>query len=283
MKSIITKAGQSLFDEIRHEDEQGTEYWLSRELAKVLSYADYRNFVSVINKAMEACLNSGGTIENHFGDVTEMVSIGYGVQREIKEIKLSRYACYLIVQNADPSKEVVAIGQTYFAIQTRTQELQEEEQPQLTEEEQKRLFLRGEMTRHNTQLAAAAQEAGVKTSLDYAVFQNHGYRGLYGGLEAKDIQARKGLKKSQHILDHMGSTELAANLFRATQTEEKIKRERIRGKQNANRVHQEVGAKVRHTIEEIGGTMPEDLPTADSIKRIEKKLNPTARKKKPIK
>ena len=283
MKSIITKAGQSLFDEICHEDEQGTEYWLSRELAKVLSYSDYRNFVSVINKAMEACLNSGGTIENHFGDVTEMVSIGYGVQREIKEIKLSRYACYLIVQNADPSKEVVAIGQTYFAIQTRTQELQEEEQPQLTEEEQKRLFLRGEMTRHNAQLAAAAQEAGVKTSLDYAVFQNHGYRGLYGGLEAKDIQARKGLKKSQHILDHMGSTELAANLFRATQTEEKIRRERIRGKQNANRVHEEVGAKVRQTIEEIGGTMPEDLPTADSIKRIEKKLNPPARKKKPIK
>ena len=283
MKSIITKAGQSLFDEIRHEDEQGTEYWLSRELAKVLSYSDYRNFVSVINKAMEACLNSGGTIENHFGDVTEMVSIGYGVQREIKEIKLSRYACYLIVQNADPSKEVVAIGQTYFAIQTRTQELQEEEQPQLTEEEQKRLFLRSEMTRHNAQLAAAAQEAGVKTSLDYAVFQNHGYRGLYGGLEAKNIQARKGLKKSQHILDHMGSTELAANLFRATQTEEKIRRERIRGKQNANQVHEEVGAKVRQTIKEIGGTMPEDLPTADSIKRIEKKLNPTARKKKPIK
>ncbi|WP_455109734.1 DNA damage-inducible protein D [Porphyromonas sp.] len=282
MKSIITKAGQSLFDEIRHEDEQGTEYWLSRELAKVLSYSDYRNFVSVINKAMEACLNSGGTIENHFGDVTEMVSIGYGVQREIKEIKLSRYACYLIVQNADPAKEVVAIGQTYFVIQTRTQELQKEEQPQLTEEEQKRLFLRGEMTRHNTQLAAAAQEAGVKTSLDYAVFQNHGYRGLYGGLEAKNIQARKGLKKSQHILDHMGSTELAANLFRATQTEEKIRRERIRGKQNANRVHEEVGAKVRQTIEEIGGTMPEDLPTADSIKRIEKKLNPTAKKKKPI-
>ena len=283
MKSIITKAGQSLFDEIRHEDDQGIEYWLSRELAKVLSYSDYRNFISVINKAMEACLNSGGTIENHFGDVTEMVSIGYGVQREIKEIKLSRYACYLIVQNADPSKEVVAIGQTYFAIQTRTQELQEEEQPQLTEEEQKRLFLRSEMTRHNAQLAAAAQEAGVKTSLDYAVFQNHGYRGLYGGLEAKNIQARKGLKKSQHILDHMGSTELAANLFRATQTEEKIRRERIRGKQNANRVHEEVGAKVRQTIEEIGGTMPEDLPTADSIKRIEKKLNPTARKKKPIK
>ncbi|WP_455250144.1 DNA damage-inducible protein D [Porphyromonas sp.] len=282
MKSIITKAGQSLFDEIRHEDDQGTEYWLSRELAKVLSYSDYRNFISVINKAMEACLNSGGAIENHFGDVTEMVSIGYGVKREIKEIRLSRYACYLIVQNADPAKEIVAIGQTYFAIQTRTQELQKEEQPQLTEEEQKRLFLRGEMTRHNTQLAAAAQEAGVKTSLDYAIFQNHGYRGLYGGLEAKDIQARKGLKKSQHILDHMGSTELAANLFRATQTEEKIKRERIRGKQNANRVHEEVGAKVRQTIEEIGGTMPEDLPTADSIKHIEKKLNPPARKKKPI-
>ena len=222
-------------------------------------------------------------MENHFVDVNEMVSIAYGVQREIDDTRLSRYACYLIVQNADPSKKIVALGQTYFAVQTRTQEQYEELFAQLSEEEQKRLLLREEMTKHNTQLAAAAHDAGVKTSLDYAVFQNHGYRGLYGGLEAKDVHARKRLKKSQQILDHMGSTELAANLFRATQTEEKLKRDKIKGKQNANRTHEEIGAKVRQTIKEIGGTMPEDLPVEDSIKQIEKKLKPTTKRKKSIK
>ena len=267
MSTNITQAGQTLFEEIRHVDERGLEYWKSRELAKVLSYSDYRNFLSVIKKAKEACLNSGKKVEDHFGDVTEMIQLAKTAQREVDEIRLSRYACYLIVQNADPSKEVIALGQTYFAIQTRAQELQEEKWALLTEEEQNRL-------------TAAAQDAGVKTSLEYAIFQNCGYRGLYGGLEAKDIRARKKLKKSQQILDHMGSTELAANLFRATQTEEKLRREGIKGKQNANRAHEEVGAKVRQTIKELGGTMPEDLPVADSIKKIEKKVKPTPKGKK---
>ena len=283
MSPNITPAGQAPFEEIRHVDEQGTEYWKSRELAKALSYVDYRNFLAVINKAKEACTNSGRMVENHFVDVNEMVSIAYDVQREVKEIKLSRYACYLIVQNADPSKEVVAQGQTYFALQTRIQELQDERRALLSEEEQKRLFLRDEMTKHNTQLAAAAQEAGVTTPIEYAVFQNYGYRGLYGGLEAKDIHRRKGLKKGQQILDHMGSTELAANLFRATQTEEKLRREKIRGKASANRTHEEVGAKVRQTIKEIGGTMPEELPVEDSIQQIKKKLKPATKRKKAVK
>lgn len=280
MSIDITQAGQTLFEEIRHVDEQGVEYWKSRELAKALSYSDYRNFLSVIKKAKVACLNSGEKVENHFGDITEMVQLAKTAQRKVDVVKLSRYACYLIVQNADPSKEVVALGQTYFAVQTRTRELQEERRAQLTEEERNRLFLRGEVAKHNTQLAAAAQDAGVETSQEYAIFQNCGYRGLYGGLEAKDIHARKRLKKSQQILDHMGSTELAANLFRATQTEERLRREGIKGKQNANRAHEEVGAKVRQTIKELGGTMPEDLPVADSIKKIEKKLKPTPKRKK---
>ena len=190
----------------------------------------------------------------------------------MESYKLSRYACYLIVQNADPSKEIVATGQTYFAIQTRLQEIRQmDEYNRLSTEEEKRLFLRNEMKKHNSQLAEAAKDAGVIESKDYAIFQNHGYMGLYGGLDAKGIHAKKGLKKSQQILDHMGSTELAANLFRATQTEEKLRRENIKGKAKANQTHYEVGKKVRQTIKEIGGTMPENLPTEESIKQIENK------------
>ena len=207
---------------------------------------------------------------DHFVDVNEMVLLGSGAERQVDSIKLSRYACYLIVQNADPSKEIIALGQTYFAIQTRLQEItQLEKYNTLNSENEKRLFLRNELRRHNTQLADAAHNAGVIDAIDYAIFQNFGYKGLYGGLDAKAIHRHKQLKKSQNILDHMGSTELAANLFRATQTEEKLRRDNIKGKSKANKTHYEVGAKVRQTIKELGGSMPETLPVADSIKRLE--------------
>ena len=201
-----------------------------------------------------------------------MVEIGSGAARELDSLKLSRFACYIAVQNADPSKKNVALGQAYFAIKTRQKELIEEDQARLiqSEEDTKRLFLREQMKTHNKQLADAASNAGIEAGLEYAIFQDYGYQGLYGGLKAKDIHARKGLKKSQKILDHMGSTELAANLFRATQTEEKLRRENIKGKMKANQTHYEVGKKVRQTIEELGGTMPEDLPTVDSIKKLER-------------
>ena len=272
MATRLTKKAISLFDSIRRESETGVEYWSSRDLAKVLGYADYRNFSSVISKAKTACYNSGQKIENHFVDTTEKVLIGYQVGRQVDTTFMTRFACYLTVQNADPSKTIVAQAQTYFAIQTRIAEVeQSKEYGQLTSEEEKRLFLRNEVTKHNVQLASAAKDAGVIDKRDYAIFQNYDYKGLYGGLDAKDIHDRKGLKKSQKILDHMGSTELAANLFRATQTEEKLRRENIKGKTNANRTHYAVGAKVRQTIRELGGTMPEDLPTAESIKKIESK------------
>ena len=272
MSRRLTKKTMSLFESIKHIDENGNEYWTSRNLWKILEYNEYRNFLPVIEKAKIACKNSGQKIEDHFVDINEMVTIGSGAERELDSVKLSRYACYLIVQNADPSKTIVAQGQTYFAIQTRIAEVQQmKEYQELSSEEEKRLFLRAELLKHNSQLASAAKDAGVIDSKDYAIFQNYGYKGLYGGLNAKDIHARKRLKKSQKILDHMGSTELAANLFRATQTEEKLRRENIKSKQQANKTHYEVGAKVRQTIKELGGTMPEDLPTAESIKAVEKK------------
>lgn len=272
MTKRLTKRTMSLFESIKHVDESGNEYWTSRALWKILEYNEYRNFLPVIEKAKTACTNSGQRIEDHFVDVHEMVRIGSGAERPVDSIKLSRYACYLIVQNADPTKTIVAQGQTYFAIQTRIAEVQQmTEYQELSSEEEKRLFLRIEMMKHNSLLASAAKDAGVIDNRDYAIFQNWGYQGLYGGMNAKGIHTRKGLKKSQKILDHMGSTELAANLFRATQTEEKLRRENIKGKQRANLTHYEVGAKVRQTIKELGGTMPEDLPAVESVKKIEKK------------
>jgi DNA-damage-inducible protein D len=281
MSKELQRNDLSIFEQIRRVDRNGNEYWSARDLAKALEYSEYRHFLPVIERAKEACRNSGQRISDHFEDTLEMVSIGSSAQREVDSVKLSRYACYLIVQNADPGKEIVAFGQTYFAIQTRLQEIQQmDEYNRLSTEDEKRLFLRNEMSKHNTQLAAAAKDAGVIEPRDYAIFQNHGYQGLYGGLDAKGIHQRKGLKKSQHILDHMGSTELAANLFRATQTEEKLRRENIKGKTRANQTHFEVGRKVRKTIAEIGGTMPENLPVAESVKKIERAAKPKSIKGK---
>ena len=264
----INGYSQKTFEDIRRLNDEGVEFWYARELQKVLEYAEWRNFLVVIEKAKLACKNSVFLIEDHFVDVNNMVELGSGAKRQIVDILLSRYACYLIVQNADPRKEIVALGQTYFAVKTREKEL-EDEFEQLTEE-QKRLSVRKELTSHNKSLAQAAKIAGVETQKDYAIFQNKGYQGLYGGLGQKDIHQKKGLKKSQKILDHMGSTELAANLFRATQTDDKLRRENIKGKDKANKTHYEVGKKVRQTIEELGGTIPEDLPTPEkSVKRIE--------------
>lgn len=265
----LQKYSEETFESIKHINEYGQEYWFARELQEVLEYTQWRRFEETIDRAKIACEKSGNEVSDHFADVGKMVPIGSGAEREINDIMLSRYACYLIVQNGDPRKEVIAVGQTYFAVKTRQQELAEN-YDQLTED-QKRLAIRNEIKTHNKSLAAAAQMAGVKTPLEYAVFQNYGYMGLYGGLKAKDIKQRKGLKDGQDILDHMGSTELAANLFRATQTDEKLRREHIQGKATANQTHYDVGRKVRQTIRELGGTMPEDLPTPEkSVKQIAK-------------
>jgi DNA-damage-inducible protein D len=265
----IAQQHHATFEGIRRLDPNGHEYWLARQLARVLEYSEYRHFLPVIERAQTACRQSQHSVGDHFEDVLEMVDIGSGAQRQVEDVRLSRYACYLIVQNGDPSKPVIANGQTYFALQTRRQELADEAKFAQLSEADKRLAIRNELANHNKQLAAAAKDAGVQTPLDYAVFQDHGYKGLYGGLGHKDIHARKGLSKSQKILDHMGSTELAANLFRATQTEEKLRREQVRGKARANQTHHEVGRKVRQTIAELGGTMPENLPKPEkSIQQL---------------
>ncbi len=264
-----TNYTESLFESIRHVNEYGEEFWYARELQVALEYKEWRNFKKVLDKATISCNNSENNSSDHFVEVNKMVNVGSGAEREIDDYELSRYACYLIVQNGDVRKKVIALGQTYFAVKTRQQELIENYDD--LDEDLKRLAIRNEMKEHNKSLAEAAQLAGVKDPRDYAIFQNKGYQGLYGGLGRKEIHARKGLKKSQDILDHMGSTELAANLFRATQTDEKLRREKIVGKEAANQTHYEVGKKVRQTIKELGGTMPEDLPTPQkSIKQIER-------------
>lgn len=260
---------EKIFEDIKHYTEEGIEFWYARELQGVLEYTQWRNFLKVIDKAKEACENAQQSTPDHFADVGKMVTLGSGSQREIEDIMLSRYACYLIVMNGDPRKEVIALGQTYFAIKTRQQELIEHYEE--LSEDQKRLAIRKEMKEHNKRLSQAAKDAGVKTTMDYAIFQNYGYQGLYGGLKAKDIHERKGLQKNQHILDHMDYEELAANLFRATQTEAKLRRDKVEQKAAANQTHYEVGKKVRQTIADLGGTMPEDLPVPEkSIKQIEK-------------
>ena len=265
--------GASLFDSIKHINEYGQEYWIARELFSILGYKQWRNFEKVIEKAVLSCEATENNVSDHFARTSKMVSLGSGAKREIDDYELSRYACYLIAMNGNPSVQEIALAQTYFAVKTRQQELIENFDN--LDENARRLAIRQELKKHNTFLADAAHDAGITTAFDYAVFQNKGYMGLYGGLTAKDIHTRKGLKKNQQILDYMGHEELAANLFRATQTEAKLRRENIKGKEAANKTHFDVGAAVRQTIKDLGGTMPEDLPTPkESIRQLEQKFTP---------
>lgn len=258
----------AIFESIRHFDESGTEFWYARELQTILQYKEWRNFSKVIDTAKIACKISQHEVSNHFVDFNKMVDIGSGAKRKQTDYKLTRYACYLVVMNGDPRKEVIAEGQTYFAVKTRQQELSELYE-QLSEDE-KRLFIRGDIKQKNMLLAEAAHRAGIITAREYAVFQDSGYKGLYGGLTARDIAERKGLADGQEILDYMGSEELAANLFRITQTEAKMKRENVSTPAEANKTHYEVGKAVRETIAGLGGNMPENLPTPNkSIQQIE--------------
>lgn len=268
MNNEIARYSEETFESIKHVNEYGNEFWYARELQSILEYTEWRNFQKLIEKAQTACENSDMAVDECFVEVNKTSPMPNGGVKLIDDYMLSRYACYLIVMNGDPRKEVIAVGQTYFAVKTRQQELIDHYDE--LSEDQKRLAIRKEMKAHNKSLAEAAQKAGVIKSYDFAIFQNYGYQGLYGGLGAKEIHARKGLKENEQILDHMGSTELAANLFHATQTDEKLRRENIRGKEKANQTHYEVGRKVRQTIAELGGTMPEDLPTPEkSIRQIE--------------
>ncbi len=267
MKELSTKQ-KKLFEDIRHIDDNGNEFWLARELQAVLQYAKWENFNKVIKVAQIACKISKQDVPYHFPEVRKMVDIGSGAKRSQIDYRLTRYACYLIVMNGDPRKEVIALGQTYFAIKTRQQEL-DEIFNRLTEDE-KRLFIRGDIRQKNMLLAEAAHKAGIISNQEYATFQDAGYRGLYGGMTARDIADRKGLSDGEEILDHMGGAELAANLFLITQTEEKMRREGTDTPAKANAAHYEVGTIVREAIERVGGTMPEDLPTPEkSIRELE--------------
>ncbi|ORJ28549.1 damage-inducible protein D [Streptococcus oralis subsp. tigurinus] len=254
------------FENIKHIDENGVEFWYARELQTILEYMEWRNFNQVIDKAKIACENSGKRVVANFVDVNKTVQLNFGT-REIVDIKLSRYACYLIVQNGDPRKEVIALGQSYFAIKTRQQELNDDFN-QLTED-QKRIAIRDEIKHHNKSLSESAGNAGVK---NFGRFHNSGYKGLYGGLTMQDIHNLKELNEGEHILDFMGSAELAANLFRATQTDEVLRRRNIKGEDLANDTHFNVGRTIRNTMKELGTTMPENLPTPrESIQELKNK------------
>ena len=258
---------EKIFDDIKHVDGNGMEYWCARDLQVVLEYKKWQKFQNVIENAKIACEQSKFIIDNHFTQVGKMVNIGSKTSRNIVDYKLSRYACYLIVQNSNPKKSVVALGQTYFAIQTRKQELSEKEYSELTEDE-KRFYQRNLTRKGNYSLNIAARNAGVK---NFDKFHNCGYKGLYNGETANDISKRKKLRYREDILDNMGSDELIANLFRISQTEQKLKNENIKLESNANKTHYEVGKEIRKTIKKLGGTMPEDLPTPDkSLKELEK-------------
>lgn len=258
---------QKTFEDIKHITEDGIEYWLARELQEILGYSKWGNFLNVIEKAKQSIETSNIEMSDHFADVGKTIKMPKGAEKIILDIMLTRYACYLIVQNGDPRKKMIALGQQYFAVQTRKQEIIEKDFEELTEDE-RRILLRSDVRGFNKKLAKAAQDCGVE---NFARFQNFGYRGLYGGETAADIKARKNLKKSEDILDFMGSTELAANFFRITQTEERLKKGDIQGEDKANKTHYNIGKKVRETMEEISGVLPEKLPTPEkSVKELEK-------------
>ena len=266
----LENINETIFESIKHVDEDGNEYWYARELQKVLEYKRWDKFYNVIESAQVACSISNNNVLDHFSQVGKMIYLGKGGQRKISDYKLSRYACYLIAQNGDSRKKVIALAQTYFAIQTRKQELLELEYNSLTEDE-KRIYQRNQARKGNYNLNQTAKKAGVK---NFDKFHNAGYKGLYNGETANDIAKRKGLRYREDILDNMGSEELAANLFRITQTDAKLKRDNVDNEYTANSVHFEVGKKVRNTIKELGGTMPENLPTPDkSLKELEKEKN----------
>ena len=255
------------FEEIKHIDENSVEFWYARELMPILQYSNWQNFEKIIDKAKTSCKNSDVNILDHFIDISKMVQIGSGAKRKQQDYKLTRYACYLIAQNGDSRKKVIALAQTYFAVQTRKQEITEKEYSMLTEDE-KRFYQRNLTRKGNYSLNQTAKKAGVK---NFDKFHNAGYKGLYNGETADDIAKRKGLRYREDILDNMGSEELAANLFRITQTESKLKKDNIQTEKDANKTHYNVGEKVRKTIKELGGTMPEDLPTPKkSLKELEK-------------
>ena len=258
---------ERLFEDIKHIDENGNEFWYARELQMTLGYKRWDKFCNVIEEATIACKQSDYAVLDHFSQVGKMVQIGSGAKRSQIDYKLSRYACYLIAQNGDSRKKVIALAQTSFAIQTRRQELYEKEYSSLSEDE-KRLYQRNLTRKGNHSLNIAAKNAGVK---NFDKFHNSGYKGLYNGETANDIAKRKGLRYREDILDNMGSDELIANLFRISQTEQKLKKDNVKLEKTANKTHYEVGKKIRKTIEELGGTMPEELPTPyKSLKEIER-------------
>ena len=263
----IKKYNETVFEDIKHIDEYGNEYWLARELQNVLEYKRWDKFCNVINNAKKACENSNYNVFEHFSQVGKTSKMPNGGVKNLLDYKLSRYACYLIVQNADPRKEVVALGQTYFAVQTRRQELTEIEYSMLTEDE-KRFYQRNLTKKGNYSLNQAAKKAGVK---NFDKFHNAGYKGLYNGETADDIAKRKGLRYREDILDNMGSEELATNLFRISQTEARLKKDNIQGEGKANETHYNIGKNIREVIAKNGGTMPECLPTPKkSLKELEK-------------
>ena len=272
----LEKDNNKTFEYIKHIDENGIEFWYARELMTILQYANWQNFEKIIEKAKIACKNSSINVLDHFIDVDKMVQIGSGAERKQKDYKLTRYACYLIAQNGDSRKKVIALAQTYFAIQTRKQEISEKEYSSLTEDE-KRFYQRDLTRKGNYSLNQTAKKSGVK---NFDKFHNAGYKGLYNGETADDIAKRKGLRYREDILDNMGSTELIANLFRISQTEERLKKDNVNTEKEACDTHNKIGKIVRKAIKEAGGTMPEDLPTPKkSLKQLEKENSKSLRKK----